>query len=274
MNIKKTLLAIAVLMGPLPVLGGGASDAAGDFKASLARFDRVALAHLPTPLEALETLSAELGGVRLYIKRDDQTGLAFGGNKARKLDFIMADVLRKESHSVITWGGVQSNWCRQTAAAARKLGVKPILVLGKTKPGPVAIDGNHLLDYLMEADVRLIDPGHDRASMAERVAQEEKAHGRSPYVVSVGGSKVGGSMVEPLGAIAYAAAFAELYEQTQAKGFEIDHVVLATGVGWHASRFGGWCPGHCTACEDRGGQHLQQKGIGSVQRGRHCQSNS
>lgn len=230
--MKTMLLAVAVLVGSNPVMGfETSSDTAGDFKASLARFDRVDLAHLPTPLEELKTLSADLGGTRLYIKRDDQTGLAFGGNKARKLDFIMADVLAKKSDSIITWGGVQSNWCRQTSAAARKLGVKPILVLGKKDSGPVAYDGNHLLDYLMDADVRLIEPGNNRASTAERIASQERAEGRSPYVVSVGGSEIGGSMTEPLGAIAYAAAFAEMVEQAQQMEIEMDHVVLATGSG-------------------------------------------
>ncbi len=229
--MKRMLLAVVVLGGTYLALGGDRADTASDFEASLGRFDQIELAHLPTPLEELKTLTAELGGTRLYVKRDDQTGLAFGGNKARKLQFIMADVLAKRSDSIITWGGVQSNWCRQTAAAARKLGVMPILVLGKAEPGPVAYGGNYLLDYLMEADVRLIEPGNDRASTAERIASEEKVEGRRPYVVSVGGSSVGGSMTEPLGAIAYAAAFSELYGQAQKKGFEMNHVVLATGSG-------------------------------------------
>ena len=100
--MKTMLLAVAILVGSNPVMGlGTSSDTAHDFKASIARFDRVELAHLPTPLEELKALTAELGGVRLYIKRDDQTGLAFGGNKARKLDFIMADVTRRTDSSIL-----------------------------------------------------------------------------------------------------------------------------------------------------------------------------
>ena len=95
----------------------------------LEAFPRIRIADLPTPLEEAKALSAQLGGPRIFIKRDDQTGLAMGGNKGRKLDFIMADVLKKKADVVVTWAGVQSNWCRSVAAASRKLGLKPILVL-------------------------------------------------------------------------------------------------------------------------------------------------
>ena len=88
------------------------------------KYNRVELAHLPTPLEELHVLTSELNGPRLYIKRDDQTGLAFGGNKARKLEFIIADVINKKADVIITYAGIQSNWCRQTAAAAKMFGIK------------------------------------------------------------------------------------------------------------------------------------------------------
>jgi len=95
---------------------------ASDLERRIGKFPMVSLAHLPTPLELMPSLSRALGGPKIYIKRDDQTGLAFGGNKARKLEFIMADVIKKGADAVITAGGVQSNWCRSTAAAACRLG--------------------------------------------------------------------------------------------------------------------------------------------------------
>ncbi len=194
-------------------------------------YPRQPLAHLPTPLEELETLSAELGGPRILIKRDDQTGLAFGGNKARKLEFIFADALAKEADVVITWGGLQSNWCRQTAAAAAMLGMRSILLLAKRDDGPVVVDGNLLLDELLGAEIHLLEPGTDQAEVAEKVAEEEQARGHTPYVVSVGGSRTGGSMNEPLGAMGYLAAFLETHRQMAALGVEPDYMVIPTGSG-------------------------------------------
>lgn len=195
------------------------------------RFERVPLSHLPTPLEELSALSAEIGGPRLYIKRDDQTGLAFGGNKARKLEFIFADVVDKKADVIITWAGVQSNWARQTTAAARKLGIRPILLLAKREDGRFESGGNLLLDALMDADIRLVEAGTDQSALAAQIAEEEKAKGHRPYVVPVGGSRVLGDMTEPLGAIAYANGFAELARQGKENGFNLTHLVTATGSG-------------------------------------------
>ena len=102
-----------------------------DLRRRLDRFPRVALAHLPTPLERLETLSRILAPLSIYLKRDDQTGLAFGGNKARKLEFILADEEAKGADSIVTWAGVQSNWCRQVAACAARLGKRAVLILNR-----------------------------------------------------------------------------------------------------------------------------------------------
>ncbi|HSF14897.1 MAG TPA: D-cysteine desulfhydrase family protein [Vicinamibacteria bacterium] len=212
-------------------LGVAVSAAGGDFREDLlAKFERVPLAQLPTPLEELKALSRDLGGPPLYVKRDDQTGLAFGGNKARKLEFIFADVLQKKSDVIITWAGIQSNWARQTTAAARIHGIRPILVLTRGEHSPNH-GGNLLLDSLMGADVRLIDPAADRASIVGRIAEEERAGGHRPYVVPVGGSVPSDSMDLPLGAIAYAHGFSELHEQAAELGITFDHVVLATGSG-------------------------------------------
>lgn len=196
------------------------------------KFSRVELAHLPTPLEELNVLSSELNGPKLYIKRDDQTGLAFGGNKARKLEFIIADVINKKADVIITSAGIQSNWCRQTAAAARIFGIEPILVLSKKDEAPVSIyDGNLLLDFILGADIRLVNPGENRTKIVDQITEAEMEKGHNPYIIPVGGSRVGGSMMEPLGAIGYTKAFLEIYNEAQKRKIKIDYVVHATGSG-------------------------------------------
>jgi D-cysteine desulfhydrase family pyridoxal phosphate-dependent enzyme len=209
----------------------GSSEAANRLDELIKRkFERVQLAHLPTPLEEMKNLSEALGGPRLYVKRDDETGLAFGGNKARKLDFIFADVLAKKSDVVLTWAGVQSNWARQTAAACTKFGIRPILLLSKNDVSPTE-NGNLLIDALLGADVRILEPGEDRGPLVDRILAEEKEKGNVVYTVPVGGSSPAYSMEEPLGAIAYAYAFQEMHQQAAEQGFAITHVVVATGSG-------------------------------------------
>lgn len=193
------------------------------------KYRRVPLAFLPTPLHELKNLARECRFPNLLIKRDDNTGLAMGGNKSRKLEYILGDALDRKSDVVVTWAGVQSNWCRQTAAAAATVGMKAILLLQKTAVPEPPWDGNLLLDRLLGAEIRLLEPGQDRDDLVERIVSEEKARGRTPYVVSVGGSRPGGSMTVPLGAIGYAMAFIELYRQAEQQGARIDHVVVATG---------------------------------------------
>ena len=228
--VRKTM-AIGVLASSMVPLLGGPAGAAEDLNAMIKhKFKRVELAHLPTPLEEMKELSKAIGGPRLYIKRDDQTGLAFGGNKARKLDFIFADILEKKANVVVTWAGVQSNWARQTAAACRVFGLKPILVLSKNNVSPTS-GGNLLLDTLLGADVRILEPDDDRNAVVERIVAEVKAEGLVPYTVPVGGSRPAGSMELPLGAVAYAYGFEEMHRQAREKNFRIDQVVVATGSG-------------------------------------------
>lgn len=202
------------------------------------RFPHVDIIHRPTPFRKLDRLSARLGGPEIYVKRDDLTGLAFGGNKSRKLEFIVGDMLEKKADVVITWGSLQSNWCMQTAAAARSFGLKPILVLFKPADLPAAADGNVLLDVVLDADLRILAAEKGRSVKApqameilEGLGREVRAQGHRPYLVPVGGSLVRGDMDKPLGAASYAVAFAELLEQTRAAGFEPDYVVHATGSG-------------------------------------------
>lgn len=204
-------------------------------KRRIANFRPVKLAHLPTPLEKMKALSGELNGPQLFIKRDDQTGLALGGNKARKLEFIIADALLKKADMVITWAGLQSNWCRQTAAAARMFGIKPVLILFKRPEQAEEYDGNLLLDFILDADIEIIEPDEEEEIRTEEIvnhiAEERMSEGYNPYVVPVGGSMVGGSMTVPLGAISYTKAFLEIFKEAKKKKIKVDHIVLATGSG-------------------------------------------
>ena len=209
-----------------------------EVKKKIQGFPKVDLIALPTPLQKMENLSKALGGPNIYIKRDDLSGLAFGGNKSRKLEFIIRDALDKKADVIITWAALQSNWCLQTAAAARKFGIKPLLILFKMYELPEEYDGNLLLDYILDADVRIREakPGkvlkmEDVAEIIEEVENEVKEGGYLPYVAPIGGSMKGGSMDKPLGAIGYVNAFAETLEQAQEQGFKIDFVLHATGSG-------------------------------------------
>lgn len=195
--------------------------------ARLADIPRVPLAHLPTPLELMPNLQERLGGPRLFIKRDDATGLATGGNKARKLEFLMADALSQRADTIVTVGAVQSNHARQTAAAAAKLGLPCVLALTQT----VAIDtlayresGNALIDRLTGAEIRLFPGDADTARVTATIADELTRQGRRPYVIPVGGST-------PLGSLGYALAAKELLDQADAHGIRIDAIVHGSGSG-------------------------------------------
>ncbi len=194
-------------------------------------FPRAALAHLPTPLESMERLSAEPGGPRLFVKRDDCTGLALGGNKTRKLEFLMAEALAAGADSVITAGGVQSNHVRQTAAAAAKLGLAAHLVLTRNVPQDAAREhdgydrtGNILLDRLLGAEIRILPAGGDRAAAMDALAARLRAAGGRPYVIPLGGSNA-------TGALGYALCARELLAQAEALCGGLDTVVLASSSG-------------------------------------------
>jgi D-cysteine desulfhydrase len=182
---------------------------------------RVQLAHLPTPLHPLPRLSRKLGGPQLWIKRDDLTGLAGGGNKTRKLEFLIAEALNRGCDTVLTAGGAQSNHCRQTAAACAQVGLACHLVLGGEPP--VLSLGNLLLDQLLGATVHWVEKTR-RNSRLEELADELRARTRKPYVIPIGGSN-------PLGCIGYACAMAELLEQAKSLGLTIDRIVFATSSG-------------------------------------------
>lgn len=179
---------------------------------------RIRFAHLPTAVEALPRLSAHLGGPRLLVKRDDQTGLAFGGNKTRKLEFLTAEAGEQGARTLISAGAVQSNHCRQTAAAAARLGFDCILVLSGDMPeSPSA---NLLLDTLFGAQIVSVADRKDRDRILQETFEAAAAEGRRPYLVPYGGSS-------PTGALGYAFAMQEFMGQ----GVEADHIVFGTSSG-------------------------------------------
>jgi len=182
------------------------------------RLPRIPLAYLPTPLEELPRLTKALGGPRLLIKRDDQTGLASGGNKARKLEFSVAEALHQGADTLVTVGGVQSNHCRQTAAAAARYGLRCIVVL--RGHAPATSNGNLLLDYLLGAQV-VFSGDRTRETVAEEIVKEQRAAGRRPYSIPVGASNEIGSM-------GFVAAIEELDSQLKEKKLNVDRVVFAS----------------------------------------------
>lgn len=188
---------------------------------------RLPLAHLPTALEPLPRLSAHLGGPGILVKRDDCTGLALGGNKTRKLEFLMAEAEAKGADTIVTIGGVQSNHVRQTAAAAARAGLSCHLVLARAVPWDepaYETSGNVQLDHLLGAQVHLLPSGTDRDGALRRIAKALKSQGNKPYVIPSGGSN-------PTGALGYVACAMELEEQARAGGERIDYLLHATGSG-------------------------------------------
>ncbi len=171
---------------------------------------RLNFAHLPTPIEELPRLSDLLAGPRILVKRDDQTGLAFGGNKTRKLEFLVAEAIEQGAKTLISGGALQSNHCRQTAAAAAKYGLDCVLVLnGEMSDKPSA---NLLLDQLFGAEVIAIPDRKERDRVLQGTFDKAMTDGRKPYLVPYGGSS-------PTGALGYAFAMEELMEQMRTPSF-------------------------------------------------------
>jgi len=188
---------------------------------------RLHFAHLPTPIEELPRLSATLGGPRLLVKRDDQTGLAFGGNKTRKLEFLLAEAREQGAKTLISGGALQSNHCRQTAAAAARYGFDCILVLNGEMPEKPS--ANLLLDQLFGAQIVTIADRKERDRVLQQTFDNAVADGRKPYLVPYGGSS-------PTGALGYAFAVEELMKQI--KDFRslgdfgsLDWIVFGTSSG-------------------------------------------
>jgi D-cysteine desulfhydrase family pyridoxal phosphate-dependent enzyme len=187
---------------------------------------RIRFAHLPTPIEALPRLSKTLDGPRLLVKRDDQTGLAFGGNKTRKLEFLVAEAQAEGAKTLITTGALQSNHCRQTAAAAARFGFGCILVLVGEQPQQAS--GNLLLDQLLGAEVIWTEKSR-RDLVLNEAFEKARLQGRQPYLVPYGGSSA-------TGALGYAFAMEELMHQIPIDGIDLppagpDWIVFASSSG-------------------------------------------
>src|SRR5437763_2680042 len=165
---------------------------------------RLHFAHLPTPVETLPRLSEALGGARLLIKRDDQTGLAFGGNKTRKLEFLIAEAREQDANTLISGGALQSNHCRQTAAAAARFGFECILVLSGHQSQRAS--GNLLLDQLFGAEIVCVADRKDRDCVLQQTVERATKEGKKPYLVPYGGSNA-------TGALGYAFAMKELLDE-------------------------------------------------------------
>jgi len=189
------------------------------------RLPRARLVNLPTPLEKMPRLTSALKGPQLWIKREDCTGLAFGGNKERKAEFSLGDALSEKADVVITVGPLQSNHSRATAAAAAKLGLKVVLVITGKNPGNY--DGNLLLNNLLGAEIRFLEGKPSKLAkmhFMQEVAADLKRKGHIPYVIPAGASY-------PPGAIAYVNAMLELLAQARKNGFKVDALVHAAGSG-------------------------------------------
>ena len=194
----------------------------------LTRFRPIDLGHLPTPLEPMERLTTHLGGPSLWVKRDDCTDLGLGGNKVRKLSYVLRDALDAGADTLVSGGTVQSNSQRQVAAAAARLGLACHLAVYHGRVGPptphFAASGNVALNRLFGAVLHEVPWTGDRNEAIRALANRLTAEGRTPYVVPYGVSS-------PLGAVGYASTVVELAQQSAAAGFVPDAIVHASGSG-------------------------------------------
>lgn len=202
----------------------------------LDRFPRIPLCHAPTPIETLARLSAELGGPRLFIKRDDCTGLAGGGNKTRKLEFLVGEALEQNADMLVTQGAVQSNHVRQTAAAACKYGLKCHALLERrvsNRDPSYETTGNVFLDRLFNTTLEFRPSGLDMNAEAQASADRLRAAGHRPYFIPGGGSN-------PTGALGYVVCAQEIAEHCHDEGQGFEWLVMATGsTGTHAGLLAG-----------------------------------
>lgn len=186
---------------------------------------RIPLANLPTPLVKLGRLSDSLGGPEIYLKHDDFTGSEISGNKVRKLEFSVAEAIQQGADLLITCGGIQSNHCRATAAAATKLGIKSYLILRGTPPEPA--DGNYLLDLLLGAKVKFVTPeqySNEIDKIFLETKEELEKEGYKPYIIPEGASN-------GIGTFGYAKAVQEIVEQEKELGITFNKILTAVGSG-------------------------------------------
>jgi L-cysteate sulfo-lyase len=189
----------------------------------LEKFERIKLGHFPTPIEHLKNISTYLGGPNIFIKRDDCTGLATGGNKTRKLEFLMPDAIKNKAEIVVTVGAVQSNHARQTAAACALMGLKCLIVLEqrlKDPPESYMNSGNVFLDKLFGADVKICPKNENIFEYLEKIVENIKSKGTKVYFIPGGGSN-------PIGALGYVECFNEIIKENNKYNFS--QIVHATG---------------------------------------------
>jgi D-cysteine desulfhydrase family pyridoxal phosphate-dependent enzyme len=185
---------------------------------------RESLAFLPTPLHRLSHLGDSIGLDELWIKRDDLTGHSFGGNKTRKMEFVLGDARANKADTIVTVGGLQSNHCRQTAVVCAKAGLRCILLLAGEEPETYT--GNLLLNSMLGSEIKFYPDDHllTMHSRLDEVIETLKDFGLNPYAVPAGATM-------PVGVISYAAAMEELHSQTEAIGFTPDKIFVSVGTG-------------------------------------------
>lgn len=187
---------------------------------SLDQIPRKEFCLLPTPISKLPRLTDHLKGANINIKRDDLTGMGFGGNKNRKLEFLLADALEQEADTIITEGALQSNHCLQTAACANKLGLDCELVLSGEKP--TTITGNLLLDQILDVEIHRTKENKNRKKVMEKVAKTLEKKGKKPYIIPTGGSTV-------IGILGYVNFMKEIAEQARQMNKDFDMLVHGSG---------------------------------------------
>lgn len=188
---------------------------------------RLKLGFFPTPLVFLKNLTAHLNGPAIYMKRDDCTGLATGGNKTRKLEFLLAQALQQNCDTLLTGGGLQSNHVRQTAAAAAQFGLKCVLVLNESRYRDDVMykkNGNVVLDHILGAKLHVVSNDTNVAEEMEVVYKKLKENGSNPYLIPIGGSN-------EIGAIGYVVAAEETYQQCKENNINATHIICAAGSG-------------------------------------------
>jgi len=189
----------------------------------LEKFERIKLGHFPTPIEHLKNISKYFGGPNIFIKRDDCTGLATGGNKTRKLEFLIPDAIKNKAGLIVTIGAVQSNHARQTAAACALMGIKCLIVLEqrlKDPPESYMNSGNVFLDKLFGADVKLCPKDENILKYSEKLIKEIKSKGTNVYFIPGGGSNA-------IGALGYVECLNEIIKEN--KKFNFSQIIHATG---------------------------------------------
>ena len=191
------------------------------------KFERIKLGHFPTPIEYLKNITEYLNGPQIYIKRDDCTGLATGGNKTRKLEFLMSDAIKNQANLIVTVGAIQSNHARQTAAACAILNLKCLIILEQrlaNAPDIYMTSGNVFLNKLFGAEVIFCPKECDLEDYAKKIIKRKKDEGAKTYYIPVGGSN-------HIGELGYVECMKEIIEYDNKNSFT--HIILATGSGEH-----------------------------------------